>query len=442
MAREVFSGSYDVEVDCWGLGVTAYLLATHTLPYKSTKREGVLDELFNDGNESYSLPPTAPVGKECRDFVNKLLTKSSHNRLHTKDLLSHPFIACKRRTINFCIVRDLPGTHGEVLDHIASAEAPFEPEALFDGITWGTMLSRDLYGLDGGDAYVVSDAGPGGISSLGDLFPWADADLSCFVVSKESLHVLRQGAEPAPFFGDSEAGELVKRLADYGIITEATAVAMDRYCLRHADYVRKALIFRTLAMQMRRSLAAYVASLFAFATRVERCMRRPDDAAVEVRYHVEPLDPAAERAQAERGRRCEDLVCAFCNPGYEAEFRRVQVEAFASRSRNPTAVIRERMGPAAELFRKTFLDTGFVRSELVEFPLSYWNLMCERILPLVRTDIPWDLKTLFMRDDVEEAVAELRRTADAFVAAKDDLQKLGITVCKKTYLLVEKSDGK
>ena len=437
MAREVFSGSYDVEVDCWGLGVTAYLLATHTLPYKSTELKAVLDELFNDGNESYSLPASAPVGSECRDFVRRLLTKDPQQRLCTKGLLAHPFISCRRRVLSFCVVRTLPQTHAEVLDRLASAEASFEPEALPDGATWGAVLARDLCGLDGDDAYVVSDAGGGGIASLDSPFPCADGDVSCFVVAKEALHGVRQ-AEPAVSSSDGggvAAGELGRRIAEYGVVTEATAAAMDAYCLRHAEYVRKAFLFRALVAQMRRSLAGYVASLFAAANRAERCVR-PDDARAEVRYHVASQDPAAEG-----DRRCESVVCGFCSPGYSAAFRRAQSEAFASKGvMNPTSAIREKMAPAAESFRKLFLEKEFVRTELVEFPLSCWNLMCERIFPLVRTDIPWDLRTLCMRDDVDEAAAELRGTADAFVAAKDDLQKLGISVRKRSYLLVEEEE--
>ena len=68
---------YTSEVDCWGLGITAYNLLTGKFPYDVNSSEEAYASITNDSVQSYCLPKELNVSKECRNFVNLLLIKYS-----------------------------------------------------------------------------------------------------------------------------------------------------------------------------------------------------------------------------------------------------------------------------------------------------------------------------------------------------------------------------
>lgn len=78
MAPDVFdhdSSGYTSEVDCWGLGITAYSLLTGKFPYDVNSRDEAYASITNDSVSRYYLPKDLNVSKECRDFVDLLLIK-------------------------------------------------------------------------------------------------------------------------------------------------------------------------------------------------------------------------------------------------------------------------------------------------------------------------------------------------------------------------------
>lgn len=439
MPQEMYSGDYGVGVDCWALGMMAYLLATHSLPFKSTERKEFMYELFNGNNESYSLPDSTPASADFRDFVNKLLTKDPQRRLHTKDLLVHPFIACKYRKIDYSIMKGSCTSHSDILSSITTiTDGTFEPEALDDSATWRTILGKGVLGCGDDDTFVMSEWG---ISSLDDPFPPTNADVSCFVIAKCALHAIPQVASTNCFHSDRELESLLEEAVEKRTVRKLCATKMDAYCQHYADYLRKAYTFRNLVWQVRRSLGAYIKALFAFVTRAVRCVR-DDDATTEERYSVVVDAENAAKVVVAADSKCEDLVNTFCNARYDAMRDRALSEAFSRKVPFPTNEVDRVMCGPVEKFRSVYLGRNYVLQELVNEPLSCWNLMCESAFPLVRADVPSGIEELYVGgsnndDDVCGVVSELKRRAEAFIGAKDELRKVGIHVFKKTYLLVE-----
>lgn len=452
MAHEILSGSYDVEVDCWSLGISAYLLIVGALPYKATERAKLFEEIGSDGKASYPLPAEVTASEACRDFVERLLTKDSFQRLRTGGLLSHPFIACKRRCISCCVFSGKLSVYSEVLEGLVFAERFFEPEVLADSdnVTWGSVLGdlcspaieddESECGL--ASVFVVSS---GHFYSLNDSFPCDDKDITCFVISRQSLCKLSSSSSPLtglPFFEDTPA-ELAVLNAGNVPIGKTDAAAMDAYSKRHAKFFHRAHTFRTLVLEARRSLVSYIKTLFSLLSKAERLAAAVAVVMTEDNNEVEECfcyDNDNEEENKDN-RRCNELVQTFCSAGYEAMYDASLRKAFVSGSPTPSVDVDKKMRSSVSLFCKAFLAKDFARSELVELPLLCWNVLCERglLASLVRFDLPRDFPALCAAGALDSALAELRKASDAVMGAKDDLKKIGVYVCKKRFTLVEKS---
>lgn len=86
----VQQNAYDEKCDNWSLGVCVYKMLTGIYPFKSEEQD--VNELFYKiRNDTINQKPLSSFSKECRNFVNCLLTKNPKKRKNIKDLIFHPW---------------------------------------------------------------------------------------------------------------------------------------------------------------------------------------------------------------------------------------------------------------------------------------------------------------------------------------------------------------
>jgi calcium-dependent protein kinase len=91
MAPEVFRGVYDEKCDIWSAGIVLYLMMSSCLPFPCPNDE---EAEKNICNAKYTFPDEffAEVSKDCKDLINKLLTKNPNSRPSAVEALKHPWI--------------------------------------------------------------------------------------------------------------------------------------------------------------------------------------------------------------------------------------------------------------------------------------------------------------------------------------------------------------
>ena len=84
--------SYNKQVDCWSLGITAYLLIGGRLPFDHPKNDREIARQTIHDPPPFKGNIWKKVSKEAIDFVNKLLVKEPEKRMSIKEALEHDWI--------------------------------------------------------------------------------------------------------------------------------------------------------------------------------------------------------------------------------------------------------------------------------------------------------------------------------------------------------------
>ncbi|CAF1221343.1 unnamed protein product, partial [Didymodactylos carnosus] len=89
---------YGPEVDIWSVGCTVIEMATGKIPFHKVANSCVL--MLKLGTEKQ--PPEIPshLSNEAKDFLNKCFEQNPAKRSSAKELLKHPFVRYKGRTLN------------------------------------------------------------------------------------------------------------------------------------------------------------------------------------------------------------------------------------------------------------------------------------------------------------------------------------------------------
>ncbi|XP_069477400.1 serine/threonine-protein kinase H2 [Ambystoma mexicanum] len=82
---------YSNAVDMWALGVIAYILLSGSMPFEDENRTR-LYRLILKGKYSYNGDPWPSVSNLAKDFIDRLLTVDSGDRLSASEALQHPWI--------------------------------------------------------------------------------------------------------------------------------------------------------------------------------------------------------------------------------------------------------------------------------------------------------------------------------------------------------------
>ncbi|XP_063306410.1 serine/threonine-protein kinase H2 [Pelobates fuscus] len=83
--------SYSNAVDMWALGVITYILLSGSMPFEDENRTR-LYRMIIKGKYSYLGDPWPNVSNLAKDFIDRLLTVDSNDRLLAADALNHPWI--------------------------------------------------------------------------------------------------------------------------------------------------------------------------------------------------------------------------------------------------------------------------------------------------------------------------------------------------------------
>ena len=83
---------YGKAVDCWSLGVTAFVMLSGTMPFVSSSDPDTL-ELVKKAEYSFDPEYWAIRSDESEDFVRKLMTVDPEQRMNCEQALQHPWIA-------------------------------------------------------------------------------------------------------------------------------------------------------------------------------------------------------------------------------------------------------------------------------------------------------------------------------------------------------------
>lgn len=95
VAPEVLKGvNYGKEVDCWSIGVIAYILLCGYPPFYDENDATLFAQIMR-GEYEFDSPYWDEISESAKDFVKKLMTVDPEKRFTCPDGLKHPWIAGK-----------------------------------------------------------------------------------------------------------------------------------------------------------------------------------------------------------------------------------------------------------------------------------------------------------------------------------------------------------
>lgn len=91
MAPEVLLQSYGPEADIWSAGVVLYIVLCGVPPFWASSRQEVAKAILLKG-VSFKGGKWANASVECKDLVERMLTKDPNQRITALEILDHPWI--------------------------------------------------------------------------------------------------------------------------------------------------------------------------------------------------------------------------------------------------------------------------------------------------------------------------------------------------------------
>ena len=89
---------YDKSVDLWSLGVIIYLLLSGTLPFDDDDDREIARQTIHD-DVDFSYPIWKKIGGDVKTMIKKLLAKDKKDRMTLEEVLQHPWILKKSKTL-------------------------------------------------------------------------------------------------------------------------------------------------------------------------------------------------------------------------------------------------------------------------------------------------------------------------------------------------------
>lgn len=89
---------YDKSVDLWSLGVIIYLLISGTLPFDDDDDREIARQTIHD-EVDFSYHIWKKIGSDVKQMIKKLLEKDKKDRMTLEEVLQHPWILKKSKTL-------------------------------------------------------------------------------------------------------------------------------------------------------------------------------------------------------------------------------------------------------------------------------------------------------------------------------------------------------
>ena len=114
VAPDILSSKpYDEKCDLWSVGVIMFLLCFGELPFYSEDPKEQFD-LIRKGELPSEITEDSFASPECRDLVQKLLTKCGNERPSAEEALAHPWFKIELAEFDPSVFVEEPETTGNI----------------------------------------------------------------------------------------------------------------------------------------------------------------------------------------------------------------------------------------------------------------------------------------------------------------------------------------